>query len=107
MRRILSYWPHVALVVACALIVSLQISAQEAVPVQQPDQAKEIAALKQQIAQLQQKTPAEQIKAAQDGYTAIFKEAKAKIGFGCQEVGGRWVIMVGFDGKASAGCIQR
>lgn len=76
-------------------------AAQEATP---PDPAKEIAALKQQVAQLQQKTPAELTKAAQDGYAAIFKEAKEKAQPGCKAAGGKLLVMVGPDGRTSVTC---
>ncbi len=93
-----------------AAIVSTAVAAAQepAVPVSQaPDPAKEIAALKQQVAQLSQPkpmTPAEQTKAAQDGYAMIFKEAKDKAGAACKAVSGRLRVTVASDGKASVSC---
>lgn len=72
-----------------------------------PDPSKEIAALKQQVAQLSQPkplSPAEQTKAAQDGYAMIFKEAKEKAGAACKSVSGRLRVTVASDGKASVAC---
>lgn len=100
MRRILSYWPYALFALTMVLVVSLQLDAQEPV---QPDPAKEIATLKQQIAQLQQKTPAELTKAAQDGYAAIFKEGFEKAGPGCKAAKGHTRIAV-VDGKVSVSC---
>lgn len=94
----------VALVAAFAM-VGPPVLAQDAAPA--PDQSKEIAALKQQVAQLSQPkpmSPAEQTKAAQDGYASIFKEANEKAGPGCRAQGGDPIAMVGPDGKASVGC---
>ena len=94
--------------VACLVVSGGMIRGQEpAAPAQAPDPAKEIAALKQQVAQLSQPkpmTPAEQIKAAQDGYTMIFKEAKEKAGAACKAVNGRLLVTVANDGKASVAC---
>lgn len=101
MRRFLTYWPHVLFALAMVLLVSLQLDAQEPAA---PDPAKEIAALKQQVAQLQQKTPAELTKAAQDGYAAIFKEAKEKAQPGCKAAGGKLSVMVSSDGRTSVTC---
>lgn len=104
--------PWVMYAVAMALVVSLQVDAQEpAAPapavVTAPDPSKEIAALKQQVAQLSQPkplSPAEATKAAQDGYAAIFKEAKDKAGAACKAVSGRLHVTVASDGKASVSC---
>lgn len=88
-----------------ALMVTAVCVAQDPAPAADP--AKEIAALKQQIAQLQQPkplAPAEQMKAAQDAYAAIFREAKEKAAPGCKAAGGRLHVTVGPDGKTSVGC---
>lgn len=96
--------------VGCLVTSAMMARAQEpAAPVAAvaPDPAKEIAALKQQVAQLQQPkpmTPAEQTKAAQDGYASIFKEAKEKAGAACKAVAGRLRVTVASDGKASVAC---
>lgn len=105
MRRVFEYGSYIAFAVAIALVVSLQ--AQEPAAPAAPDPSKEIAALKQQVAQLQQPkplSPAEATKAAQDGYTAIFKEAKDKAGAACKAVSGRLKVTVASDGKASVSC---
>lgn len=98
---IVDYSAYILFAVAVGLVVSLQ--AQEQAPAA-PDPSKEIAALKQQIAQLQQKTPAELTKAAQDGYASIFKEAKEKANPGCKAAGGHLRVTVASDGKASVSC---
>lgn len=69
-----------------------------------PDQSKEIAALKQQIAQLQQPTPEQLVKQAQVWYAAIFKEAKEKAQPGCKAVGGRLRVTVTPKGEANVSC---
>lgn len=90
--------------VCFVLSLAAGLVAQEAAPAA-PDPAREIAALKQQVAQLQQKTPAELTKAAQDGYAAIFKEAKEKALQGCKAAGGRLSVSVVSDGKTSVTCL--
>lgn len=100
MRRIFGMPAWLAVL---AVVTGVVLSAQEQPA---PDPSKEIAALKQQIAQLQQPQPtAEQLtKQAQAGYAAIFKEAKEKAAPGCKAAGGRLRVTVGSDGKASVSC---
>jgi hypothetical protein len=74
------------------------------------DPSKTIADLQRQVAQLQQQTrltAAQQLQQAQDSYAAVIKEAKEKIGPGCKQAGGRWMVMVAPDGKPTAGCVQK
>lgn len=96
--------------VVVAGIHSVSTHAQEQAPAAQSapsaDPAKEIAALRQQLAQLQQQTkptPNQLTKQAQDGYAAVFKEAKEKANPGCRAAGGRLRATV-LEGKVSIAC---
>jgi DNA-binding protein H-NS len=90
-----------------ACLVCVVAAAQEPAAPAAPDQTKEIAQLRHQVAQLQQQTkptPAQQAQAAQDGYAAIFKEAKEKAGPACKALRGHLRVTVASDGKASVSC---
>lgn len=103
MRFKVCYWSVASVVIVLLVLGLMRLDAQEQPP---PDPSKEIAALKQQIAQLQQPqpTPEQLTKQAQAGYEAIFKEAKEKAAPGCKAAGGRLRVTVGSDGKASVSC---